>query len=109
MPFARGILDLGMMISFSGIITFKNAERLREVAAEVPDDRLLIETDAPLLAPVPHRGERNEPAFLAHTARCLAEIRHCTMEHVADITTRNADHLFGFASAPGASTERSGS
>jgi TatD DNase family protein len=94
MAFARALLDLGYLISFSGIVTFKNADALREVAAAVPDDRLMIETDAPYLAPVPRRGKRNEPAYVRYVAEALAEVRGCSLEHVAEVTGRNADRLF---------------
>ncbi len=92
--FAERILDLGLMISFSGIITFKNAGDLRDVAARVPDDQLLIETDTPYLTPVPFRGKPNEPSFVRHVAQQIAEIRHCSLEDIASITTRNAERLF---------------
>ncbi len=94
LDFARALLDLGMMISFSGIITFKNADALREVLKMVPDDRLLIETDAPYLAPVPYRGKRNEPAYLPHIGEAAATIRGCPIEHMARITSGNAHQLF---------------
>lgn len=94
---ARAALDLNFYISFSGIITFRNADALREVAKQVPEDRLLIETDAPYLAPVPHRGKTNEPAFVRHVADCLANIRQAPLESIADITTRNFFALFKHA------------
>jgi len=93
--FARELIDLGLMISFSGIVTFKNADALREVALFVPEDRLLIETDSPYLAPVPLRGKGNEPAYITHVAETLARVRKVTLQHVAEQTTRNADRLFG--------------
>jgi TatD DNase family protein len=92
---AKLLLDLGFYISFSGIVTFANADPLREVAKFVPDDRLLIETDAPYLAPVPHRGERCEPAFVVDTAKRLAELRGFTVESLAKTTMENAIQLFG--------------
>ncbi len=92
---ARALLDLGFYISFSGIVTFANADPLREVAKFVPDDRVLIETDSPYLAPVPHRGKRCEPAFVADTAKRLAELRGCAVESLAKTTMRNAIQLFG--------------
>jgi TatD DNase family protein len=92
---AKLLLDLGFYISFSGIVTFANADPLREAAKFVPDDRLLIETDSPYLAPVPHRGERCEPAFVADTAKRLAELRGCAVESVAKRTLENACQLFG--------------
>lgn len=94
---ARAALDLNFYISFSGIITFRNAVVLREVAKQVPEDRLLIETDAPYLAPVPHRGKTNEPAYVRYVADCLANIRQTPLESIADITTRNFFALFKHA------------
>ncbi len=88
--FARNLLDLNLMISFSGIVTFKNAADLREVAKIIPEDRLLIETDSPYLAPHPFRGERNRPALVPHVAACLAECRQTTPENIAETTTQNA-------------------
>ena len=92
--FARQMLDLGLMISFSGIVTFANADPLREVAKYVPNDRLLIETDSPYLAPVPMRGKRNEPAFVVHVAKQLAELRGDSVDSIANLTTKNARTLF---------------
>jgi TatD DNase family protein len=91
---AKAALDLGFHISFSGIVTFRNAGDLREVASQVPSDRLLIETDAPYLAPVPNRGKRNEPAWVAHVAACLAEVRETSVESIAEATTANFFNLF---------------
>jgi TatD DNase family protein len=91
---ARGALDLGFYISFSGIVTFRNAEALREVARQVPAERLLIETDAPYLAPVPFRGKTNEPAFVRHVAECLADVRQTSLESIAGQTTKNFFSLF---------------
>ncbi|HSK63906.1 MAG TPA: TatD family hydrolase [Pyrinomonadaceae bacterium] len=82
-------LELDFLISFSGIVTFRKAEELREVAKEVPLDRLLVETDCPFLAPVPYRGKRNEPAYVVEVARCLAELRGVETEEIARITTEN--------------------
>ena len=93
--FARQLLDRQLSISFSGIVTFRNADLLRESAAMVPDDRLLIETDTPFLAPVPMRGKRNEPAFVAHVAACLAAVRKTSPERIAESTRLNARQLFG--------------
>lgn len=87
-------IELGHYVSFSGILTFKNANELREIAKIVPQDRLLVETDAPYLAPTPHRGKRNEPSFVVHTARVLAETLGRTPEAVADLTTDNFFRLF---------------
>jgi TatD DNase family protein len=92
--FARQVLDLGLMISFSGIVTFANADALREVVQYVPDDRLLIETDSPYLAPVPMRGKRNEPAFVVHVAKQLAELKGCSIDWMAKLTATNARTLF---------------
>jgi TatD DNase family protein len=95
---ARAALDLGFFISFSGIVTFKSAEELRRVAKQVPSDRLLVETDSPYLAPVPHRGRTNEPAFVRHVASFLAELRGEEADAFADQTTRNFFDLFKAAS-----------
>ena len=93
-------IELGHYVSFSGILTFKRTEALRAIAAEVPADRLLVETDAPYLAPTPHRGRRNEPAYVAETARVLAEIRGITPAALAELTTANFFRLFRKASQP---------
>ena len=85
---------MGGYISFSGILTFPRSAELREIAKDVPLDRLLVETDAPYLAPVPFRGKRNEPAWVAHTAKVLAELRGLTPEALADLTTSNFRRLF---------------
>lgn len=87
-------LDLGFHISFSGIVTFKNALQIKEVARKVPADRLLIETDAPYLAPVPYRGKTNEPGFVLHVAEEIARLRGLSVEAVAEITTNNFVRLF---------------
>ncbi len=87
-------IELGGYVSFSGVLTFKNSQDLRDIAASLPADRLLVETDAPYLAPEPKRGKRNEPAFLAHTANRLAEIRGVSEQEIADVTTRNFFRLF---------------
>ena len=91
---ARVALDLGLSISLSGIVTFKNAEALRAVAKDIPDDRLLVETDAPYLAPQPHRGKRNEPAYVVHTAEALAALRGSAPSDLARKTTANFFRLF---------------
>lgn len=91
---ARAALDLGGYISFSGIITFKNAEEIRDVAKFVPGDRYLVETDAPYLAPIPHRGQSNEPSFVRHTAEKLAEVRGVGLEQLGAETTANFARLF---------------
>jgi len=98
--FAEIAMELGFYISFSGIITFKKAEVLREIAREVPLARLLVETDAPYLAPVPRRGKRNEPAYVAHTAALLAEVRGLAPEALAQATTDNFFALFRKAVRP---------
>jgi TatD DNase family protein len=89
----REALDLGFHLSFGGVLTFPKADALREAARMVPDDRLLVETDCPYLAPVPHRGKRNEPAFVVETAKRLAEVRGRTPEEIAELTTRNFEIL----------------
>jgi TatD DNase family protein len=94
---ARAALDLGFYISFSGIVTFRNAQDLRDVARFVPLDRLLIETDSPYLAPVPHRGKTNEPAFVAHVGVALAQLRGIAPEQLAQATSRNFEQLFGLS------------
>jgi TatD DNase family protein len=95
MAFASAALDLGFDISFSGILTFKSARSIREVAAWLPDDRLLVETDSPYLAPVPRRGRRCEPAYIVHTVQCLAELRAVPVDHIVTATTENAIRRFG--------------
>ena len=91
---ARRALAIGFYVSFSGIVTFKSASEIQEVAKSVPLDRILVETDAPFLAPVPMRGKKNEPAFARHTAEFLAELRGVTVERLAEQTTDNALRLF---------------
>ena len=90
----RAALEIGFYISASGIITFKKSEELRQIFATVPTDRLLIETDSPFLAPTPHRGKRNEPAYVVNTAQVLSEIKGLSIEETADITTQNFFNLF---------------
>lgn len=97
---ARAGLELGFLVSFSGILTFKRSEELRAIAAEVPLDRLLVETDAPYLAPQPWRGKRNEPAYVAHTASVLADVKGVSSEIMADQTTANFFRYFDKARAP---------
>lgn len=92
---AEQVLELGFHVSFSGMVTFSKAGQVQEAARVVPRDRLLIETDAPYLAPAPHRGKRNEPAYIALTARKLAELRGESFEEVADVTSGNFLALFG--------------
>ena len=91
---AQAALDLSFMISFAGNLTFPKAQPIRDVAKEVPLDRILIETDSPFLAPVPHRGKRNEPAFVAETARVLAKVRGLPLEEIAAQTTQNFYRFF---------------
>jgi TatD DNase family protein len=98
---AEACLAMGLYLSFAGMLTYKNAGALREVAAGLPPDRLLVETDSPYLAPVPVRGRRNEPAFVAHTAACLAGLHGLAPETLADQTTANARALFGLPPGPG--------
>ncbi|MGL6095681.1 MAG: TatD family hydrolase, partial [Fimbriiglobus sp.] len=92
---AAACLELGLHVSFAGMVTYKNADALRAVARTIPTDRLLVETDSPYLAPVPVRGMRNEPAFVAHTAKLLADVRGVSAVVLAEQTTRNARELFG--------------
>jgi TatD DNase family protein len=92
---ARTFVDLGFYLSFSGIITFKNAEPLREVARKLPLERMLVETDSPYLAPVPHRGKRNEPALVLHVAETLASVRSLPLQEISEATNRNTCDLFG--------------
>lgn len=96
--FARTVLDLGLSISISGIVTFKNAKDLQVTAAALPAERLLVETDAPFLAPVPHRGKTGEPAFVADTARFLADLRGVPLDVLAAETSNNFFKLFSKAS-----------
>jgi TatD DNase family protein len=97
---AQAALDLGFYISFSGILTFKKADDLRAIATTVPLDRLLVETDAPYLAPAPMRGQRNEPAFVTHTAAALAQLRGISSEALHECTTANFFRLFAKTSPP---------
>ena len=94
MQVAKAALDLGFYISLSGILTFKTAADLREVAKFVPDDRLLIETDSPYLAPVPYRGQLNNPSYVPYVAKLLGELRGSTSEAIGELTTRNFFNLF---------------
>jgi TatD DNase family protein len=91
---ARAALELGFYISFSGIVTFKSAQDLRDVANFVPMNRILIETDSPYLAPVPHRGKTNNPSFVPLVAKQIAESKHCSIHDIGQITSRNFDALF---------------
>jgi TatD DNase family protein len=101
MEVARAALAMGFLISFSGILTFRNAQALREVAQMVPLERCLIETDSPYLAPVPHRGKTNQPAWVTHVAAALAEMKGLSVQEVARATSANFEQLFGLP-APGA-------
>jgi TatD DNase family protein len=92
-------IELGFFLSFSGTLTFKRSEELRRIAANTPLDRLLVETDAPYLAPEPHRGRTNEPAYVAHTARVLAEVVGLSADELARLTTDNFYRLFAKAAA----------
>jgi hydrolase, TatD family len=94
---ARQAMELGFYISFSGIVTFRNAEYLKEIARRVPIDRLLVETDSPYLAPVPHRGKPNQPAYVRHVAEHIAELRGVSFEDIAVATSRNFTALFNYA------------
>ena len=98
--FIREALALGLHVSFAGNVTFPNAQALRALVPLVPDERLLIETDAPFLAPQPVRGQTNEPAHVAHTAAFLAQLRGVAVEALGAMTTRNARRLFGLAHTP---------
>jgi len=91
---AQRAIELGFMISFSGIVTFKKAEELRDVAKQVPWDRLLIETDCPYLTPIPYRGKRNEPAYVVEVARCLAGIHGVDIEEIGRLTSQNFTSFF---------------
>jgi TatD DNase family protein len=93
--YGRAALDLGFFVSFSGMITFRAADHIRSAAAGLPLDSMLVETDAPFLAPVPYRGKRCEPAFVVETAKKLAEVKGVDLAEVAEVTTRNFETLFG--------------
>jgi TatD DNase family protein len=92
---AQRAMELGFLISFAGNLTYPKAQPLRDVAAKVPLDRLLVETDAPFLAPMPNRGQRNEPGWVAHTAAVLAEVKGVSAEEMASVTTKNFERMFG--------------
>ncbi len=100
METAEKVMELGFYISIAGPVTFKKAERLREIVKAIPDNRLLIETDAPYLTPEPFRGKRNEPSYVVHTAKALAELRGISIEDLSRITTLNAKHLFKIGQEP---------
>jgi TatD DNase family protein len=95
---ARAALELGFYVSFSGIVTFASAKELRHVATVLPEDRILVETDSPWLAPVPHRGDTNRPGYTRYVAERIAELRGVSLEHLAEATTRNFHRLFRKAS-----------
>ena len=97
---ARVGVELGLMVSFSGILTFKNSEEIRAIARDVPVDRLLVETDAPYLAPPPYRGKRNEPAYVAETAKVLAGVKGVSPDEMARVTTDNFFRVFSKAKRP---------
>jgi TatD DNase family protein len=97
---AMTAIDLGLLISFTGILTFKNSQNLRDIAGDLPADRILVETDAPYLAPGPYRGKRNEPAYVVETAKVLAEVRGVSPEVIARQTTENFFRLFSKVPAP---------
>ena len=103
---AMKFLGWGFQVSFAGKVTYKKAEDLREVAREIPLDRLLIETDCPYLAPVPYRGKRNEPAFVIEVARTLAALHHLSPEELGEIVVRNFERLFGLNSEPPIDTDK---
>ncbi len=98
-PFAEAMVEMGFLISFSGVVTFKKADDLRETARALPADKILIETDAPFLAPVPFRGRRNEPAYVIETARVIGELRGLPVEEIGRITSANFKRLFGLNNA----------
>jgi len=100
MAVAKAALDLGFYISFSGILTFKTAQELRDVAAWMPLDRMLIETDSPYLAPVPFRGKTNNPSYVPFVANMLAELRGMSAEAMGELTSQNFDRLFAKVHAP---------
>jgi len=102
---AKAGIELGGYVSFSGILTFPKSTELRDIAASLPHDRLLVETDAPYLAPPPHRGKRNEPAFVVNTARVLAQTLGLSETEIADVTTANFFRLFSKARRPGESDD----
>ncbi len=101
---ARRAIDLGMSISFTGILTFKNSQSIRDIAAELPADRIMVETDAPYLAPGQFRGKRNEPAYVVETAKVLAQTRGVTLEEISRQTTENFFNLFSKVPRPDAKT-----
>ena len=105
---AMRALALGLYVSFSGVLTFKKSDALRDIARDVPLDRLLVETDAPFLAPDPFRGKRNEPAYVARTAAVLASVKGVSEDEIARVTTDNFFRFYAKAKRPGASTVAGG-
>tara|TARA_R110002126_G_scaffold10533_3_gene48427 strand:- start:1141 stop:1929 length:789 start_codon:yes stop_codon:yes gene_type:complete len=99
---AKRALDIGFYVSLSGIVTFKNAEDLRQIVLDVPADRILVETDSPFLAPIPNRGKRNEPSFVVHTAARVAELKNLKNDELSDISTDNFFRLFNKTARPAA-------
>ena len=97
---AKTVLDMGFYISISGIVTFKKSDEIREIVKFVPIDRLLIETDAPYLAPVPFRGKTNEPSFIIHTAEVISSVKNVSLNKLAEITTNNFFSLFSKSIRP---------
>jgi len=97
--FADQAIEMGLMISISGIVTFRNADALREIVKTIPDDHLLIETDSPYLAPMPYRGKQNQPAYVKYVAKTLADLRDTSVEHIAEVTRNNFYQLFNLATA----------
>ncbi|PIQ27058.1 hydrolase TatD [bacterium (Candidatus Blackallbacteria) CG17_big_fil_post_rev_8_21_14_2_50_48_46] len=96
LAFAQASIDLNFYLAFGGVLTFRNAQNLQAVAAQIDLQHIVLETDSPWLAPVPYRGKRNEPAYIRHVAEKLAEIKQCSLEEISQITTENARHLFQF-------------
>lgn len=100
---AQRAFEIGFVIGLSGPITYRKSDDLKELARAVPADRFVVETDAPFLAPEPHRGQRNEPAYVRHVAECIAQVKDCSLEEIARQTTANAGRLFGWTNAYGSS------
>jgi TatD DNase family protein len=101
-------LELGLYVSFSGVITFKNSDALQEIARDVPLDRVLVETDAPFLAPIPFRGKRNEPAYVVRTAAALAAVKGVSPDDIAAATTQNFFRLYTKAKMPASDSSATG-
>ena len=94
--FAKECIKEGIYIALGGVVTFKNAIKAKEVAANIPLEYLLLETDDPYLAPVPYRGKENQPLYVTYVARAIAELRNTTADEIAEITTKNAERIFNF-------------